>query len=263
MVRVFGLTGGIASGKSTVGKRFASRKIPVIDADQIARQVVEPGTSGLAALVDAFGQGILLPSGELDRKALASLAFEKEERRQTLNAITHPRIAAATHEAIARLSEQGEPLICYEATLLIENGIADAFRPLIVVATPEVEQIRRVRERDNATEEEARARIAAQMPLEEKIQQADLVIDNNGPLDDLIRQADAALDQIIAITGAPRERYFLLLFTVFGVHTITPDQQIIKLFSKVGVAPTAACCRADWHVEISNRAKKLERSRHQ
>lgn len=211
MAWVFGLTGGIASGKSTVGKRFASRRVPVLDADQIARQVVEPGTSGLAAIVEAFGAGVLLPSGELDRKALAALAFADEARRRTLNAITHPRIAAATHETIARLSEQGEPLICYEAALLIENGLADAFRPLVVVATAEAEQLRRTRERDGATEEEARARVAAQMPLADKVKQADFVIENNGPLADLLRQADDVLDQIIARVGAPPERYQPLL----------------------------------------------------
>lgn len=209
MAWVFGLTGGIASGKSTVGKRFAARKVPVLDADQIARQVVEPGTPGLAAIVEAFGSGVLLPSGELDRKALAAKVFSDPSLRSTLNAITHPRIAAATHEGIARLSEAGEALVCYEAALLVENGLADAFRPLIVVATAADEQVRRTRERDGATEEEARARVAAQMPLAEKVRQADLVIHNEGSLVDLLRKADEVLDEVIQRVGAPAERYRL------------------------------------------------------
>jgi dephospho-CoA kinase len=209
MVRVFGLTGGIASGKSTVGKRFASRRVPVIDADQVARQVVEPGTEGLAAVVEAFGIGVLQPSGELDRKALAALVFADGERRARLNAILHPRIAGATHEAIARLAEQGEPLVCYEAALLIENGLADAFRPLVVVAASEDEQLRRTRQRDGATEEEARARLAAQMPLADKVKQADFIIQNDGPLAELLRLADDVLDQVIDRVGAPAERYRL------------------------------------------------------
>ncbi|MDW8251084.1 MAG: dephospho-CoA kinase, partial [Myxococcales bacterium] len=203
MALVFGLTGGIASGKSTVGRRFAQRGVPVLDADQIAREIVEPGTPGLAALVKAFGPGILLPSGELDRKALAARVFHDPSQRAILNAITHPRIRAATYEAVARLADQGEPLVCYEAALLIENGLAEAFRPLIVVATSEAEQLRRTQERDGATEEEARARVASQMPLAEKIRQADWVIPNEGTLEELLRRADEVLDQVIARVGAP------------------------------------------------------------
>lgn len=170
---------------------------------------MEPGTEGLAAVVEAFGIGVLEPSGELDRKALAALVFADGERRARLNAILHPRIAGATHEAIARLAEQGEPLVCYEAALLIENGLADAFRPLVVVAASEDEQLRRTRQRDGATEEEARARLAAQMPLADKVKQADFIIQNDGPLAELLRLADDVLDQVIDRVGAPAERYRL------------------------------------------------------
>jgi dephospho-CoA kinase len=263
MAWVFGLTGGIASGKSTVGRRFAERKVPVLDADQIARQIVEPGTPGLAALIEAFGPGILLPSGELDRKALAARVFGDPSQRATLNAITHPRIGAATHEAVARLAEQGEPLVCYEAALLIENGLADAFRPLVVVGTTEEEQLRRTRERDGATEEEARARVASQMPLAEKIRQADLVIYNEGTLEELLRRADEALDQVIARVGAPAERYRVRLLSLLGVDLIAPGQEIGELVGQVRVAPAAAGGGADGHVEVRHRPEELEGGGHQ
>ncbi len=207
MTWVFGLTGGIASGKSTVGRRFAARRVPVIDADQVAREVVAQGTEGLAAVVEAFGASVLAPSGELDRKALAAIVFADPTRRATLNAITHPRIAAATREAIARLSAAGEPLVCYEAALLVENGLADAFRPLVVVAASPDEQVRRTRTRDGASEDEARARIASQMPLADKVQKADLVIHNDGPLEALLDQADQALAAVAQRTGVPLDRY--------------------------------------------------------
>lgn len=207
MALVFGLTGGIASGKSTVGRRFAARGVPVLDADLIARDVVAPGSEGLAAVLAAFGDALLMPSGELDRKALAAVVFADPARRAELNGILHPRIAAATQRSIALLSDQGAPLICYEAALLVENRVADLFRPLVVVAAPEGEQVRRACARDGATEEESRARIAAQMPLADKIKQADFVITNDGPLDALVRRADEVLDAIIARAAAPAERY--------------------------------------------------------
>lgn len=196
--KVFGLTGGIASGKSTVGKRLQELGVPVIDADQVARDVVAKGTEGLAALVSAFGEQILLPSGELDRKALAAIAFASPEGRATLNAITHPRIGMATAQAIGELRAQQAPLVCYEAALLIENGLADAFRPLIVVAASEQAQIARAIERDGATEDEVRARITAQMPLAAKVAKADIVIHNDGDLAHLLAQTDAALAQVRA-----------------------------------------------------------------
>src|SRR5580658_10202629 len=129
-MRVFGLTGGIASGKSTVAARFAARGVPVLDADAFAREVVAIGTEGLAEVVAAFGAGVLFPDGSLDRKALAAIVFADETSRRRLQAITHPRIAALTATRTAELAGR-EPLACYEAALLVENGLADAFRPLV------------------------------------------------------------------------------------------------------------------------------------
>lgn len=190
VTRVFGLTGGIASGKSTVGRVFARRGVPVLDADQIARDIVKKGSPALAELAEAFGPDVLDANGELDRRALAAVAFRDEASRRTLNAITHPKIAMETRR---RIDELHDPWVCYEAALLVENGLADAFRPLVVVAAKEPLQIRRVMARDGATEDEARARIRAQMPVETKVARADHVIWNEGSEEDLVREAERVL----------------------------------------------------------------------
>ncbi len=197
---VFGLTGGLASGKSTVAARLRALGVPIIDADAIAREVVAPGTAGLAAVASAFGPSVLLPDGSLDRARVAALVFSDPEQRRRLNAILHPLIGAASAQRIADLGARGEPLACYEAALLVENGLADAFRPLVVVALPEAVQVARSMARDGATEEQARARIAAQLPLAAKVAAADIVIDNGGSREDTERQADEALEKIRART---------------------------------------------------------------
>jgi dephospho-CoA kinase len=201
---LFGLTGGLASGKSTVAARFRAQGLPVIDADALAREVVATGTEGLAEVVRAFGPAVLLPDGSLDRARVAALVFNDPDRRRQLNAIVHPRIAALTAERAAALDAQGVPLACYEAALLVENRLADAFRPLVVVAVPEAVQVARAVARDGATEEQARSRIAAQLPLADKIAVADYVIDNSGAREDTERQADEVLRALSACSGAKR-----------------------------------------------------------
>lgn len=195
---LFGLTGGLASGKSTVAARFRHHGVPVIDADQLAREVVAPGSEGLAAVVAAFGDGVLAADGSLDRARMAALAFGDAAHRATLNAILHPRIGALTAERAAALAAAGEPLACYEAALLVENGLADAFRPLVVVALPESVQVSRAVARDGGTEEQARARIAAQLPLAKKVSLADFVIDSSGSREATEAQADDVLTAIRA-----------------------------------------------------------------
>ncbi len=206
-VHLFGLTGGIASGKSAVGARFRERGLPVIDADTLARDVVAAGTPGLAEVVQAFGDGVLLPDGGLDRKAVAAIVFGDDTKRKQLNAILHPRITALTLVRAEELRQKGEPLACYEAALLVENGVADAFRPLVVVSAPEEVQVARAAARDHATPDEARARIRAQMPLEQKVKLADLVIENTGTLDELRAAADRALDAVCARVGVAPSLY--------------------------------------------------------
>jgi dephospho-CoA kinase len=195
-VILFGLTGGLASGKSTVAARLRALGVPVIDADQLAREVVEPGTPGLAAVAAAFGPSILLPDGSLDRPAVAALVFSDPAARRRLNAIVHPLIAAASAARVAELGARGDPVACYEAALLVENGLADAFRPLVVVAVAEDVQVARAMARDGATEEQARARIAAQLPLSAKVAAADYVIDNGGSREETERRTDEVLAEI-------------------------------------------------------------------
>lgn len=199
-IRVFGLTGGVASGKSTVAARFRERGLDVIDADQIARDVVAVGTAlgteVLREIVDAFGPGVLLPGGELDRKRLGARVFANADERQRLGRILHPRIASATAERAAALERAGIGLACYEAALLVENGLADAFRPLVVVSLGPERQRRRLIERDGLTPAEADQRILSQLPLVSKVAMADYVIDNDGTAEQLVARADEVLDQI-------------------------------------------------------------------
>src|SRR5690348_9213180 len=148
---------------------LAERGAAVIDADQLARKVVEPGQPALAELVARFGAAILTADGQLDRKRLAAIAFADESARADLNRITHPRIAAASAQAIAAWADAGANVVFYEAALLVENRTYTGLAGLIVVATPEDTQVSRMMVRDGLTADEARARIAAQLPLEQKI----------------------------------------------------------------------------------------------
>jgi dephospho-CoA kinase len=206
-VHLFGLTGGIASGKSTVAARLKAHGVPVIDADELAREVVAPGTDGLRAIVETFGEGVLDATGALDRKALARIVFVDEVARRRLNAITHPRIGQRTADLADELRRAGEPLGCYEAALLVENGVADVFRPLVVVSCPPEVQVERVRVRDDASRADAMARIAAQKPLAEKVAVADFVIDTDGPVERSAQRTDEVLRAICVKLGIDPARY--------------------------------------------------------
>lgn len=206
-MHLFGLTGGIASGKSAVAARLRARGLPVIDADQLAREAVAPGSVGLAGVVAAFGSGVLLPSGDLDRKKVADVVFRDASARKRLNAIIHPQIGLLTARRSAELAAQGEPLACYEAALIVENGLAEMFRPLVVVSATEATQIARAIARDGASADEARARVSAQMPLAAKEAVADIVLHNEGTLAELIVQTDAMLDRVCAMKQVDPARY--------------------------------------------------------
>jgi dephospho-CoA kinase len=206
-MHLFGLTGGIASGKSAVAERFRSLGVPVIDADELAREVVASGTEGLRAIVAEFGDGVLDAAGILDRKALGRIVFGDESKRKRLNAITHPLIGRRTFERAAELDRAGEPLGCYEAALLVENGAADTFRPLVVVACPEEVQIARIMARDGATREEALARIRAQKPVAEKVAVADFVIETDGPMEESARRTREVLEGVCGRVGVEAGRY--------------------------------------------------------
>ncbi len=209
MVILFGLTGGLASGKSAVAARFRVRGLPVIDADQLARDVVAPGSEGLRAVVEAFGEDVLTPEGGLDRPKVAKLVFTDAEKRTILNRIVHPRIGALTGERARALEEAGEPLAVSEAALLVENRLADAFRPLVVVAASPDVQIARAMQRDGEGREQVERRLAAQMPLEAKIAVADFVLNNEGTREDLEREADRVLAAVCARLGVDAGRYGL------------------------------------------------------
>ena len=197
---VFGLTGGIASGKSTVAKRIRARGIPVVDADLLAREVVARGTIGFDAVVRAFGAGVVGGDGDLDRKALGALVFGDPVARKKLNAIVHPLIFAKSAERMQELSAEGHAVACYEAALLVENGMSEAFRPLVVVAAPLPVQIERVVARDGLSRQEALARIDAQLSLAEKVAMADYVVDNSGTEHELELRTDGVIDAIVHST---------------------------------------------------------------
>jgi dephospho-CoA kinase len=199
-MRVFGLTGGIASGKSAVAKQIRSRGIAVVDADALAREVVLSGTDGFDAVIAAFGKGMIGLDGELDRKKLGARVFADAAARKILNAIVHPRISAISGERLQALAAEGRALACYEAALLVENGLAEAFRPLIVVAVSLPVQVDRLMARDGLSRSDALARISAQLPLAEKVAMADYVIENDGALEELLPRVTGVLDAILATT---------------------------------------------------------------
>lgn len=200
-MKVFGLTGGIACGKSTVSSIITKRNVPVIDADEIARTVVVPGSLGLQEIVNAFGQHVLLSSGELDRKKLASVVFADQTKLFQLNSIMHPKIAAMTKQLLDQLSSRGHQLACYDAALIIENRLEDRFRPLVVVACSEFTQITRLMHRDNVSEAVAKSRLAEQLSTAAKVAKANIVIFNDGDMTSLERRTDAALQEIFITTG--------------------------------------------------------------
>lgn len=204
---VFGLTGGIGSGKSTVAARFRARGLPVIDADALAREVVARGTPGLAEIRTRFGDAVLDAHGELDRKRLAEVVFHDPDARRDLNAITHPRVRDLAIARVQELDARGEPLACYEVPLLVETGLAEVLRPLVVVVVDVATQIERSVRRDGSTREHTEARIAAQLPLAEKAKLADHVIDNSGSEAETLTQADQVLDEICRKNGVDPARY--------------------------------------------------------
>jgi dephospho-CoA kinase len=202
--RVIGLTGGIASGKSTVARMLAELGAAVIDADQVARDVVRPGQPALDAIVAAFGAEALTPAGELDRKGLAARVFADPEARRRLERITHPRIAEETARRVAELGARGVEVVVYEASLLVEGGMHTGLDGLIVVAASAEVQRRRMQERDDLTPEEAQRRLAAQAPLRDKVAVADYVIDGSAALETTRAQVAAAWSDVLA--GGPRRR---------------------------------------------------------
>lgn len=204
MTRVLGLTGGIGTGKSTVGRLFEALGAVVVDADAIVREVQAPGAPALAEIAEAFGPEVLDDSGTLRRERLGAVVFRDAEARARLNRIVHPRVAAEMARRVEAAQRDGAPLVLLDIPLLLETGggTAGAAEAVIVVyATPE-QQIERQVERNGYDRAEAERRVAAQLSIEEKCRRADYVIDNSGPLEATERQVRALFERLIGAAPA-------------------------------------------------------------
>ncbi|WP_296110519.1 dephospho-CoA kinase [uncultured Corynebacterium sp.] len=184
-----GLTGGIGSGKSTVSSLLAELGAFIVDADLVAREIVEPGQPALAELAEAF-DGVLNPDGTLNRAELARQAFATPEATEKLNAITHPRIRARTEELFKQGRESGAQVLVYDMPLLIENGEVDKVDHVLVVDAPDELRIDRLVQHRGLDEDDARRRIAAQIDRATRLNAADTVLDNSGTVEQLLEQVD-------------------------------------------------------------------------
>ena len=204
---VFGLTGGIGTGKTTVAARFRARRLPVLDADDLSRAAVMPNTPGFAAVVAEFGTEVVAADGTLDRSKLARVVFHDLALRKKLENIVHPFVHSTLEVEIRRLELREEPLACYEAPLLVETGTADIYRPLVVVHAPKDVRVVRSMHRDGMEEHQVQARMESQAPQSTKLRLADHVIDNASELEKTIEEADIVLDKICVSLSIDPARY--------------------------------------------------------
>lgn len=196
MTYLLGLTGGIASGKSTVSRVFKAAGFPVVDADVIARRIVEPGRPALARIVQAFGPQVLREDGKLNRAKLGEIVFSQPRRLEALDQINRPYLRAAINQALAQAKAGGAAIVIGDIPLLYEADYVDAFDGVAVVTVDPKVQLDRLMARDGLTEAEAKERIASQIPLAKKAAMADFVIDNNGRPEATIAQAKALIRQL-------------------------------------------------------------------
>lgn len=196
---VVGLTGGIGSGKSAAAALFAQRGVHVVDADDAARWVVEPGTPGLAGLVQLFGTDILQADGQLDRAALRALIFAEPAKRKQVEQLLHPLIRQALDDNLASAQT---PYAILVSPLLIEAGQYQRVQRVLVVDVPEALQLQRVLQRDGVDETQVRAILAAQLSREQRLQHADDIIRNDGTLEQLEQQVDLLHQQYLQHAGA-------------------------------------------------------------
>jgi len=196
-MKVIGITGNIASGKSTVARMFEALGARIIDADEIARIVVEPGAPAWEEIVSEFGRDILEPDGAINRKRLADIVFGDEAKRKRLNDITHPRIRERISDLLREYEKEGAPVVMVEATLIVERGgLMSLIDGLIVVTADEETQIERLIRDKGYKREEAVSRLRAQMPAREKMMHGDYIIDNSGSLEDTRAQVKAVWGEI-------------------------------------------------------------------
>lgn len=202
---VVGLTGGYASGKSTVARIFVEMGAVLIDADELAREVVRPGKPAWSEIVAHFGKGILLENSEIDRKALAEIIFRDEKERERLNSIVHPMVLEEELKAIDEIrGKKPDAIVIMNVPLLIESGHFNYCDRIVVVTVDEETHIKRLMDRDGFTREEAIRRISSQMPLSEKVKYADFVIDNNGSIEETKRE----VRKIFALLKRDKENQF-------------------------------------------------------
>lgn len=211
-VQIVGLTGGIASGKSTFAAELRARGVPVIDADALARAAVAKGSPALAAIVAEFGPGLIGSDGELDRRSMGARVFSDAAARARLEAIVHPRVRALFGAELERLRGEGHPFVVYDVPLLYEKQLEGEVDIAVVVWAPRVVQRDRLMRRDHLTAQEADHRLAAQLPLDEKAQRADVVVLNDGDpahLGDKARRLVDDLRQGLSrrLPNAPPTRY--------------------------------------------------------
>ncbi len=197
-MHLIGLTGGIASGKSTVARRLREKGALLVDADEVAREIVEPGQPALEEIARRF-PGVVGPDGRLDRARLGARVFGDDAERAALNAITHPRVRARMLELAAAAAGRGEARVVFDVPLLIENGLQQGMHAVILVWAPREVQKARLMARDGLGAVEAEARLAAQLPLDEKRRHATWIIDNSGALEDTLRQVDDVWQKVLAL----------------------------------------------------------------
>ena len=195
---VIGLTGGIGTGKTEVSNILRDHGAVIINADLVGHDAYKPDTPGWRAVVEAFGEAILAPTGEVDRKKLGPIVFNDPESMKRLNAIMHPRIFEMIAERIAKLSGEGSDVVVVEAALLIEANWTSLADEVWVSTSPQDEVVQRLQNRNMMDEQAIRARIDAQMPQQERINYADVVIDNRGSFAELRRQVDNLWDSRVS-----------------------------------------------------------------
>ncbi|MFB1050861.1 dephospho-CoA kinase [Paraliobacillus sp. JSM ZJ581] len=197
MTRIIGLTGGIATGKSTVSNFFKKNGIPVIDADGIAKEVVEPNQEAYRQIISAFGTSILQQNGQLDRRKLGNIVFTNENKRQQLNSIVHPQVKKVMLARRDQLINEEHPVIVLDIPLLFESQLENLVDLVVVVYSHAEVQLERLMHRNQLTKEEASNRIQSQLPITQKAKAANIVIDNNGSIADTQKQCRELLDKFV------------------------------------------------------------------
>ena len=197
-MKVIGLTGGIAAGKSTVSKILQRLGATIVDADEIARLIVEPGSHGWSKIRERFGEEVFLEDGRLDRERLGRIVFSDKDKRRWLDKLTHPLIGVEIARQVGEAAARGAEIVVVDAALLFESSGMEPFvRPVIVVSATQEQQAERLRARDGLADKEIEARIGSQMPLEEKVRLADYVVDNSGSLEETERRVKELWDELL------------------------------------------------------------------